>query len=301
MLSLMQCNGSLVAAFMNNKPHRANSKVQESSCWKLGSGVVNPLKCCFYCIHWISYLFVGVPPLYHGSLESSKDIELQCLRAGVHVFVEKPLSVVHPEEFSTYVQAVEEEQKKKGLILSVGYMFRYHPAVQQMKTILRNHNRPMMGINARYICAYSEMDHPFWWDKMKSGGPIVEQATHFCDLMRYIGGEVKPETISALAIPASDDESKPGCLKALQAINKEDSLPGARRVPRFTAAHCFFSSGAVGNLTHALCLHGPEYEASLEVWADGLRMALEEPYFPECRLRVRRGEWRRKGVGGGGG
>ena len=207
----------------------------------------------------------------------------------MHVFVEKPLSVVHPEEFSTYVQAVEEEQKKRGLILSVGYMFRYHPAVQQMKTILRNHNRPIMGINARYNCAYSMSQNYIWWNKMKSGGPIVEQATHFCDLMRYIGGEVNPQTISALAVPASDDVDQPGYLSGIKPVNNESSLEKNHRVPRLTSAHWLFSGGAVGNLIHLVSLHGVKYETAIEVWADGLRMALEEPYFPECRLRVRIG------------
>ena len=224
-------------------------------------------------------------------MESPKDIELQCLRAGVHIFVEKPVSVIPPEQFSSYVETVEEVQRENGLVLSVGYMFRYHPAIQQMKSILEKYGRPVMGINARYNCAYSEMDHPFWWDKTKSGGPIVEQATHFCDLMRYIGGEVKLETISALAVPASNNKDDPGYLSAVKIVNKEDTLEKERRIPRMTTAHWLFCSGAVGNLTHAVSLHGPKYEAAIEVWADGLRMALEEPYFPECKLRVRIGKY----------
>ncbi len=227
-------------------------------------------------------------------MEQPLDIELQCLRAGVHIFVEKPVSVLPPEDFSPYVRAVEEARKERGLVLSVGYMFRYHPAIQQIKKILQEHGRPVMGINARYICAYSEMDHPFWWDKSKSGGPIVEQATHFCDLMRYIVGEVKPETISALAIPASDDRNDPGYLSAVRPINKEEGLGMERRLPRFTTTHWLFSNGAVGNLTHAIALHGQNYEATIEIWADGLRISLEKPYFPECKLRVRKSKYIQK-------
>ena len=226
--------------------------------------------------------------MYHGSMEPPLDIELQCLRAGVHVFVEKPVSVIPPEQFSSYVQAVEEAQQEKGLILSVGYMFRYHPAIRKMKEILSEYGRPVMGINAKYNCAYSEMNHPFWWDKTKSGGPIVEQATHFCDLMRYIVGEVRVDTISSLAIAASDVASTPGYLSKVKSINKEDELK--ERIPRLTTAHWLFSNGAVGNLTHIVSLHGPKYETAIELWADGLRISLEEPYFPECKLKVRMGE-----------
>ena len=223
-------------------------------------------------------------------MEPPLDIELQCLRAGVHVFVEKPVSVIPPEQFSSYVQAVEEAQQEKGLVLSVGYMFRYHPAIRKMKEILSEYGCPIMGINARYLCAYSKSTNFIWWDKTKSGGPIVEQATHFCDLMRYIVGEVRSDTISALAIPASNDRSEPGYLTKVKSINKEDSLEKLSRVPRLTTAHWLFSNGAVGNLTHAVCLHGPKYETAIEVWGDGLRMSLEEPYFPECKLKVRIGE-----------
>ena len=229
--------------------------------------------------------------MYHGSLESPKAIELECLRAGVHVFVEKPVSVLPPEQFSSYVQAVEEAQRQKSLVLSVGYMFRYHPAVQKMKSILEELNRPLMGINARYNCAYSKSTNRLWWDKTKSGGPVVEQATHFCDVMRYIGGEIKSTTISALAIPASNDKSEPGYLSESNPLNQEESLESGVRVPRLTSAHWQFSSGAVGNLTHVISLHGVVYETAIEVWADGLRMALEEPYRPDCKLRVRKGKY----------
>lgn len=199
------------------------------------------------------------------------------------------MSLLPPERFGTYVKAVAEIQREKRLALSVGYMFRYHPAICQMKSILEKHGCPVMGINARYICAYSEMDHPFWWNKAKSGGPVVEQATHFCDLMRYLVGEVYAESISALAVPANDEKSKPGFLSQVKPVNNEANLDCECRIPRLTAAHWLFTNGAVGNLTHAVALHGPKYEAAIEVWADGLRIALEEPYFPECKLRVRIG------------
>lgn len=218
------------------------------------------------------------------------DMELQCLDAGVHLFVEKPVSVVLPEKFEQYVEAVETVRKEKGLIVSVGYMFRYHAAIEQMKSILKDYGRSVMSINARYNCAYSELDHPFWWNKPKSGGPIVEQATHFCDILRYLGGEANSETIHAIAIPASDDQASPGYLSSVPAVNRESELPAENRVPRLTSSNWHFVSGAIGALTHGATLHGKKYEAAIDVWADGLRLSLEEPYFPECKLRVRKSE-----------
>ena len=51
-------------------------------------------------------------------------MELQLLKAGIHVFVEKPVSLLPPAQFLPYVAAVEEARKEKGLVVSVGYMFR---------------------------------------------------------------------------------------------------------------------------------------------------------------------------------
>lgn len=208
----------------------------------------------------------------------------------MHIFVEKPVSVLPPEQFQAYVEAVENVQKEKNLIVSVGYMFRYHPAIEQMKSILENYGRKVIGVNARYNCTYSASTHPFWWNKAHSGGPIVEQATHFCDLVRYFGGDVKMDTISAVAVPASDDEDSVGYLSAVQEVIKEKEIPPENRIPRFTNANWKFESGGIGSLMHGATLQGIKYEASFDIWADGLRLALEQPYFPECTLRVRQGQ-----------
>ena len=200
------------------------------------------------------------------------------------------MSVLPPEKFEPYAEAVESIRKEKGLIVSVGYMFRYHPAIEQIRSTLKDYGHSVMSINARYNCAYSELDHPFWWDKTRSGGPIIEQATHFCDILRYIGGEVNRDTVHTVAITASDDSTSSGYLSSVPVNVREVELPAEKRIPRLTSSNWYFSSGAIGALTHGVALHGKKYEAAIDVWADGLRLALEEPYFPECKLRVRYGK-----------
>ena len=55
------------------------------------------------------------------------------------------------------------------------------------------------------------------------------------------------------------------------------------------SAQWSFESGGLASLVHGAVLQGRRYEASLDVWADGLRMALEDPYSEKCTLRIRRG------------
>ena len=72
--------------------------------------------------------------------------------------------------------------------------------VDQAVRLLKRYKVKPVAILARMSCGYSYIEKTDYWDKAKSGGPIVEQATHFVDLMRYICGEIKEETIQAVAI-----------------------------------------------------------------------------------------------------
>lgn len=61
----------------------------------------------------------------------------------------------------------------------------------------------LLASHRRYACAYSTIRKRDWWDTSGCGGPIVEQATHFIDLMRYFGGEIVEESIKAVAVGPS--------------------------------------------------------------------------------------------------
>ena len=54
-------------------------------------------------------------------------------------------------------------------------------------------------------------------------------------------------------------------------------------------AQWMFEAGGVGSLVHGATLQGNRYEANLDIWADGLRMSLEDPYTEQCILRIRKG------------
>ena len=155
--------------------------------------------------------------------------------------------------------------------------------------VLSSHQKTLLSVNARYNCAYSEFDHPYLWDSRKSGGPIVEQATHFCDLIRYFAGNVSLDTIKGVSVPAAATEGHVGALAHVPSVVKESDVPIEARIPRVTIAHWQFEEGGIGCLNHGLTLWGKRYEASIDLWADGLRITLEEPYQPNCVLRVRRG------------
>ncbi len=131
------------------------------------------------------------------------------------------------------MDAVDSVQKEKGLVVSVGYMLRYHPVIEKMREVLKEHGRKPLYIHGFYNLAYSAHAQPFWWDMRKSGGPIVEEATHFCDLLRYLGGEVDEASIGAVCVPPSDLPTDAGYLTSVHKIVKERDIPLEHRIPRF--------------------------------------------------------------------
>ncbi len=139
------------------------------------------------------------------------------------------------------MDAVESVQKEKGLVVSVGYMFRYHPAIEKMREVLKKHGRKPLYIHGRYNWTYSTSTHPVYWDMRKSGGPIVEQATHFCDLLRYLGGEVDEETIEAICVPPSDLPTDAGYLSSVREVVREKAVPLEHRMPRFAEIQIILS------------------------------------------------------------
>ena len=232
-------------------------------------------------------VFVGLPPEAHGLAEAPKDIEVTCADAGVHMFIEKPLSAYSPEQVAPVAEALA-AASAKGLVVSVGYMFRYSRAVEQMRRAIAETPGGARAVIARYDCAYSEIASKVWWDLRRTGGAIVEQATHFCDLARFLGGEVDLSTVRGVQIAAGEPAGALCDIPAAPDGRSIDAgIPVAQRIPRATAAVWKFRSGAVGSLTHGVLLHGEKYDSELEVWGDGLRMVLDDPYG-RCRLHVRR-------------
>ncbi len=231
-------------------------------------------------------VFIGLPPEAHGTARPTKDIELLCAAAGVHMFIEKPVSAAPPEEVAPVAEVLA-KAADAGLIISVGYMFRYSRAVAKMKEIIAETPGGVRAVVARYNCAYSEIASKVWWDIRRTGGPIVEQATHFCDLTRYVAGDADLSTVAAVAITGGEPAGRLTDIPDGPDAEPIDAdIPPEFRIPRATAAVWRFANGAVGSLTHGVLLHRKKYLAELEAWGDGLRIVLSDPYGP-CRLHVR--------------
>ncbi|KAH9942270.1 putative oxidoreductase C terminal-domain-containing protein [Epithele typhae] len=220
---------------------------------------------------------VGAPPGVRGSDEPGRDLELQLARAfpGCALFVEKPVSSGGAEG----CWRVARELAARGTLVGVGYMLRY---LKGGREAIAAEGLVVMGTNVRYVMAYEYARKPAWWDKTISGGAIVEQATHFCDLSRYFAGDVHLPSVVAHSV---QHHEPPGHLSAKRF--DEDPIPAENRLPRLTSATWKYTHGAVGTLTHVIALHGTTYDTELDVYADGYHFKLVDLYSaPTLSIRM---------------
>lgn len=107
---------------------------------------------------------------------------LAALRAGKHVFCEKPLCLTLSE-----LAAIEQEARARpGQLLMVGFNRRFAPQVVKIKQLLATVAEPksfIMTVNAGAIPA----EH-WTQDKAVGGGRIVGEGCHFIDLLRHLAG-----------------------------------------------------------------------------------------------------------------
>ncbi|KAG8715602.1 hypothetical protein FRC11_002489 [Ceratobasidium sp. 423] len=202
-------------------------------------------------------IIVGSPPHWRGTDLPGRDLELKLLQyfPGVALFIEKPVST----GLHTTALEIGKKIEDAGNVCSVGYMLRYLKAVQMMKQIIEDKELVVMATSARYIAAYERSTKPDWWDKSRDQGPVIEQATHFCDLSRYFGGDVDISSVMAHSV---EWDEEPGHLSKIPI--DENKISPENRIPRVTTATWKYENGAVGTLTHAVALHGKNYSCELE-------------------------------------
>jgi predicted dehydrogenase len=185
-------------------------------------------------------VWVCVTPDRHGPVE-----ELLIDR-DIPMFIEKPLS----NDLLT-AERIAAKLATKRLVVGVGYKFRALDTLPRVRAMLAE--RPARLVLGSW---HGATPAPPWWrDQARSGGQVVEQATHLVDLARLLVGE--PEIIAAAAQhhPRAD---YPSCT-----------------VAQVTAALLRFPDGVPGTLTASCLLQGP-LAIQLQLVCDGRALTITE-------------------------
>lgn len=182
---------------------------------------------------------------------------LAALRAGKHVFVEKPMALTR-EECRSLCRAVEETGKH----LTVGFNRRFAPYYAEFKRRLSRRDGPAV-LNCRVNSP--GISGAYWMADPAIGGAILGEACHFVDLMYWLLGS-EPISVSAFSLPTGKAEPV-----------GENNL----------TANLRFADGSIANLTYSTVGSRTSGGERLEAFAQSLGVITENFRRLDSRTEIR--------------
>ena len=126
--------------------------------------------------------------------DTHADLVIKAIKAGKHVFVEKPLAIN-----SVQLLAISKQLKANSQsLLTVGFNRRFSPLALKLSASLSHRSEPLHAhyrVNAGYI----PLNH-WTQDANLGGGRIIGEGCHFIDLITFLVGAA-PISVTAHALP----------------------------------------------------------------------------------------------------
>lgn len=195
---------------------------------------------------------------------------LSALRAGKHVFVEKPMALTEAE-----CRELDRAVETSGKQLTVGFNRRFAPFYLEQKQQLAGRAGPAV-INCRINSP--GISGGYWMADPTQGGAILGEACHFIDLMYWLL-DAEPVSVAAFSLPTGRQEPI-----------GENNLSASFR----------FADGSIANLTY--CTVGSKTSAGerVEVFQQGAGVVVEDFKRLSVQTGTRRERsqwWAEKGYG----
>ena len=134
--------------------------------------------------------------------DSHARLVIDSLKAGKHVFVEKPLAVNRPE-----LQAVVAALGTSLTGMQVGFNRRFAPLIQQLKDFLHETSQPL---TINYRVHAGRVSPGTWHLDPEQGGRFVGEGGHFIDVMTFLTGAL-PKSVFARTSRNSGLEARGNC------------------------------------------------------------------------------------------
>ncbi len=127
----------------------------------------------------LDVLFICLPPYGH-----TDEVALAA-QHGVHFLIEKPIALTADVAWRMVAEAEAAKLKTQ-----VGFMNRFGGAVEAFHALQQDgRSGPVALMTGRYFC--NALHAPWWRQRDKSGGQLLEQVIHQLDLSRHFMGEPK--------------------------------------------------------------------------------------------------------------
>jgi predicted dehydrogenase/threonine dehydrogenase-like Zn-dependent dehydrogenase len=171
---------------------------------------------------------------------------LAALRAGKHVFVEKPMALTEEECRQIYAAV-----RETGLRLTVGFNRRYANTYRTVKQQLNRRTGPAV-LNCRVNSP--GISGSYWMADPSIGGAILGEACHFVDLFYWLIG-AEPVSVSAYSLPTGSKDP----------IGENNVVASFR-----------FADGSIANLTYCTVGSATSGGERLEAFAPGVGVMAED-------------------------
>lgn len=126
--------------------------------------------------------------------DSHADLIIKALKAGKHIFVEKPLAIN-----SKQLSAISKQLlKTDNCLLLTGFNRRFSPLANSLNSLISNLKEPKY-LHYRVNAGFIPSNH-WTQDPNIGGGRIIGEACHFIDLITYLVG-APPISVNAVALP----------------------------------------------------------------------------------------------------
>ncbi len=130
--------------------------------------------------------------------DTHADYAVRAMKAGAHVFLEKPIGCSLEE-----AQAVLDAAKKYDRKVVIGYILRHHPSWIRFVELAKGLGKPLvMRLNL------NQQSHGAKWathrELMRSCSPIVDCGVHYVDIMCQMTG-ARPVSVQAIGARLSDE------------------------------------------------------------------------------------------------
>ena len=177
----------------------------------------------------VEAVFVLTPNFVHYT------VTMDALKAGKHVLCEKPITV-------NYALSVEmaEEAKKQGKILNIGVCNRYQGSVVKLEEMNRNGE---FGKLYHVVCSFRScrsipgLGGAFTDKSQSGGGVLIDWGIHYLDLILYILGGAKLQTVTCDTYSEMAKDMKEYKYRSMWAEETKNVETGVNDVDDFVTGH----------------------------------------------------------------
>jgi predicted dehydrogenase len=192
-----------------------------------------------------------------------REIGIAAAEAGKPFWIEKPMG-----RYASDSRAIHDAVQAAGVITGVGFNYRHAPAIEHMRTLVRDGRiGRITNVRGTLLADYSsDPSAPLTWrfERERAGsGVLGDLLSHGLDLAQYVVGRIA--SVSALAETFITSRPLPGA----GIVDRSAAATGEQKAVEnedYAALLFRFENGAVGTMDSSRIMRGPRSEYALEVY-----------------------------------